>query len=61
MWIALSQREALYPRKAQQHEPELEAKNNSGSSNSAAPKLAKMDFPKYSGIEDPTSWVYRVE
>lgn len=32
-----------------------------GSSDSALSKLAKLDFPKYNGVEDPTSWVCRVE
>jgi hypothetical protein len=32
-----------------------------GSFSSALPKLAKLDFPKYNGAEDPTSWVCRVE
>ena len=32
-----------------------------GTSGSTAPKIAKLDFPKYSGNEDPTSWVCRVE
>jgi len=26
-----------------------------------APKLAKLNFPKYDGLEDPTSWVCRAE
>jgi hypothetical protein len=25
------------------------------------PKLSKMDFPKYNRIDDPTSWICRVE
>jgi hypothetical protein len=29
--------------------------------NSYAPKLAKMDFPKYKGVDNPTSWICRVE
>jgi hypothetical protein len=31
------------------------------SSGSYTPKLAKMDFPRYNGIDDPTSWICRVE
>jgi hypothetical protein len=26
-----------------------------------SPKLEKLDFPKFDGSEDPTSWVCRVE
>jgi hypothetical protein len=36
-------------------------KNTQGSFNSAIPKLAKLDFPRYNGLEDPTSWIYRAE
>jgi hypothetical protein len=32
-----------------------------GSSNLALPKLAELDFLKYNGAEDRTSWVCRVE
>jgi hypothetical protein len=28
---------------------------------STIPKVAKLDFPRYNGDEDPTSWVCRVE
>jgi uncharacterized protein YoxC len=31
------------------------AKKTNGRRNSYAPKLAKMDFPKYKGVDDPTS------
>jgi hypothetical protein len=37
------------------------AKKTNGHRNSYAPKLAKMDFPKYKGVDDPTSWICRVE
>lgn len=23
--------------------------------------MAKLDFPRYNGMDDPTSWIYRVE
>lgn len=36
-------------------------KGHSGAFNSATPKFAKLDFPRYDGDEDPTSWIYRVE
>jgi hypothetical protein len=36
-------------------------KQNHGSNNSMTPKLAKLDFPKYKGVDNPTSWVCRVE
>jgi hypothetical protein len=36
-------------------------KHTHGSSNLAFPKLAKLDFPRYNGMEDPTSWIHRVE
>jgi hypothetical protein len=29
--------------------------------NSIAPKSAKLDFPKYNKIDDPTSWICRVK
>lgn len=31
-------------------------RNNNGSSSSAIPKLAKLDFPKYNGMDDSTSF-----
>jgi hypothetical protein len=31
------------------------AKKTNGHRNSYAPKLAKMDFPKHKGVDDPTS------
>ena len=37
------------------------AKKPNGHRNSYMPKLAKMDFPKYKGVDDPTSWICRVE
>jgi hypothetical protein len=37
------------------------AKKTSGHRNSYVPKLAQMDFPKYKGVDDPTSWICRVE
>jgi hypothetical protein len=37
------------------------AKKTNGHRNSYAPKLAKMDFPKYKGVDDPTSWICRVD
>jgi len=30
-------------------------------SGSSFPKVAKLNFPKYDGTEDPTSWVCRAE
>jgi hypothetical protein len=36
-------------------------KHHQGFNNSTAPKLAKLDFPRYNGVEDPTSWICRVE
>jgi hypothetical protein len=30
-------------------------------SNSSFPKVAKLNFPKFDGTEDPTSWVCRAE
>jgi hypothetical protein len=36
-------------------------RTGSGTSGSTAPKIAKLDFPKYKGNDDPTSWIYRVE
>jgi hypothetical protein len=35
--------------------------SNSGTSGSTAPKIAKLDFTRYSGDEDPTSWICLVE
>ncbi|KAG6702641.1 hypothetical protein I3842_07G045800 [Carya illinoinensis] len=40
---------------------ETSAKEQWWSVNVAAPKFAKLDFPKYNGLEDPTSWIYREE
>jgi hypothetical protein len=37
------------------------SKKTNGHWNSYKPKLAKMDFPKYKGVDDPTSWICRVE
>jgi hypothetical protein len=37
------------------------SKKTNGHRNSYKPKLAKMDFPKYKGVDDPTSWICRVE
>jgi len=31
------------------------------SSNLATPKLAKLNFPRFGGDEDPTRWICRVE
>jgi hypothetical protein len=36
-------------------------KKTNGHRNSYKPKLAKMDFSKYKGVDDPTSWICRVE
>ena len=36
-------------------------KNHGGSSNFMAPKFAKLDFPRFGGDKDPTSWICRVE
>jgi hypothetical protein len=36
-------------------------KKTNGHWNSYTPKLAKMDFPKYKGVDNPISWIYRVE
>jgi hypothetical protein len=36
-------------------------RTGSGTSGSTAPKIAKLDFPRYGGNEDPTSWILRVE
>jgi hypothetical protein len=36
-------------------------KKTNGHQNSYKPKLAKMDFPKYKGVDNPTSWICRVE
>lgn len=35
--------------------------NQQGSTTSYAPKLVKLDFPRYNGGEDPTSWLCRAE
>eukprot|EP00268_Persea_americana_P002743 TRINITY_DN10847_c0_g2_i2.p2 TRINITY_DN10847_c0_g2~~TRINITY_DN10847_c0_g2_i2.p2 ORF type:complete len:145 (+),score=23.88 TRINITY_DN10847_c0_g2_i2:142-576(+) len=32
-----------------------------GSTSSYAPKLVKLDFPRFKGGEDPTSWLCRAE
>ena len=35
---------------------------HSGRSNhSYAPRLVKLDFPRFNGTEDPTSWICRAE
>lgn len=34
---------------------------NNGGHNAEVPKLAKLDFPRYKGLDDTTSWIYRVE
>jgi hypothetical protein len=36
-------------------------KNHSGSSNSATPKIMKLNFPRYGGDGDPSSWICGVE
>lgn len=36
-------------------------KKNHGTNNSMTPKLSKLDFPKYKGVDDPTSWICQVE
>jgi hypothetical protein len=37
------------------------AKKTNEHRNSYTPKLAKMEFPKYKGVDDPTSWICRVK
>jgi len=32
-----------------------------GTSSSTTPKITKLDFARYNGEEDPTSWICRVE
>ncbi|GAV68292.1 hypothetical protein CFOL_v3_11795 [Cephalotus follicularis] len=32
-----------------------------GSAESYLPRMVKLDFPKFNGTEDPTSWVCRAE
>jgi hypothetical protein len=34
---------------------------NQTESSNFFPKVAKLNFPKFNGSEDPTSWVCRVE
>jgi hypothetical protein len=36
-------------------------RTGSGSSGSTTPKVAKIDFPRYGGKDDPTTWIYKVE
>lgn len=36
-------------------------KHTSGSHNNMGSKVAKLDFPKYNGMDDHTSWIRRVE
>jgi len=36
-------------------------KNHCESSNSATPKLAKLNYPRFGGDEDPTSWICNME
>jgi hypothetical protein len=36
-------------------------RTGSGSKGSTVPKVTKLDFPRYCGDEDPTSWICRVE
>jgi hypothetical protein len=36
-------------------------KHSEGSHNSFGAKVAKLEFPKYNGTDDPTTWIYRVE
>jgi hypothetical protein len=38
-----------------------DGKNHSGSTSSTTPKSNKLNFPRYDGDEDPTSWICRVE
>jgi hypothetical protein len=36
-------------------------RDKTGHNSSTAPKLTKLDFPRYNGEDDPTSWICRVE
>ena len=43
--------------------PQLNCRNadGEGTSGGVAPKVTKLDFPRYDGTEDPTLWISRVE
>jgi hypothetical protein len=36
-------------------------RGSGGSNNNQGMKVTKLDFPKYNGLEDPTSWICQVE
>ena len=36
-------------------------KHSEGSHNSVGAKVAKLEFPKYNGTDDPTTWICRVD
>ncbi|XP_024030339.1 uncharacterized protein LOC112094216 [Morus notabilis] len=50
-----------YEASASRHMPFQRNTEGEATSGNIIPKLAKLDFPKYDGSEDPTAWICRAE